>query len=81
MPPATTIVALAGTDQLVGQVDGVQARQADLVDGDGGHVHRDAALDRGLAGGDLAGAGLEDLAHDHVVDLLAADPRPAPGRP
>ena len=38
-----------------------------------GTRHRDAALDRGLAGGDLAGAGLDDLAHDHVVDLVAGD--------
>ena len=30
-------------------------------------------LTRGLAGGDLAGAGLEHLAHDHVVDLVAGD--------
>ena len=30
-------------------------------------------LHRGLAGGDLALAGLEHLAHEHVVDLLGAD--------
>ena len=34
-----------------------------------------AGLDRRLAGGDLALPGLEDLAHDHVVDLLGADAR------
>jgi hypothetical protein len=33
-----------------------------------------AGLDRGLPGGDLAGAGLQHLAHDHVVDLLGAHP-------
>jgi hypothetical protein len=35
---------------------------------------RDAAVDRGLAGGDLAGAGLEHLAHEDVVDLLGVTP-------
>ena len=28
------------------------------------------ALDRGLPGRDLAGAGLQHLAHDHVLDLV-----------
>ena len=31
------------------------------------------AVDRGLAGGDLARARLQHLAHEHVVDLLGAD--------
>ena len=70
MPPATTMSASPGLDHLVGQVDGVEARQAHLVDGGGGHGHRDAGVDGGLAGGDLAGAGLEHLAHEDVVDLL-----------
>ena len=39
-----------------------------------GTGHRDAALDGRLAGGDLALAGLEDLAHEHVVDLVGATP-------
>ena len=34
---------------------------------------RDAGLDLGLARGDLALAGLEDLAHDDVLDLLGLD--------
>ena len=38
-------------------------------------------LGRGLAGGDLAGAGREDLAHDHVVDLVGGARRPSRGRP
>lgn len=50
-------VGLAGLDEEVGHHDGVDARQADLVDGGRRHRHRDAALDRGLAGGHLAGAG------------------------
>ncbi len=67
-------VELARADQLVGQGDRVEAGQTDLVDRQGGDVHRDAALDGGLAGGDLAAPGLEDLAHDHVADLVASDP-------
>ena len=47
--------------------------EAHLVDRDRGHRHRDAGLERGLARGDLALAGLQHLAHDHVVDLLGAD--------
>ena len=36
-------------------------------------------MTRGLAGGDLAGPGLDDLAHDHVADLLAGDACPGQG--
>ena len=66
-------VVLAGGNQLVGERDRVEPGQADLVDGEGGDGHRDAALDRGLAGGDLAGAGLQHLTHDHVVDGVPRD--------
>ena len=64
---------LARADQLVGQRDRVDAREADLVDGDARDVHRDAARDRGGARRVLPGAGQDDLAHDHVVDLVAGD--------
>ena len=70
---------LAGADQLVGQRDRVEAGQADLVQRERGHRHRDAAGDRGRAGRVLAGAGLDDLAHDHVVDLVAGDAGPLQG--
>ena len=66
-------LVLAGADQLVGHRDRVDAREADLVDRDRRDVHRDAAVDRRLAGGVLPGAGADDLAHDHVVDLVAGD--------
>ncbi len=37
--------------------------------------------DRGLAGGGLAGAALQNLAHDHVLDLLRSrPPRSRPAR-
>ena len=74
-------VELAGPDQLVGQRDRVDAGQAHLVDGQRRHGHRDAALDGRLAGRDLAGAGLQHLAHDHVLDLVRAPPRPSPAHP
>ena len=74
-------VELAGADQLVGQRDRVEAGQADLVDRQRRHGHRDAALDRGLAGGDLPGAGLQHLAHDHVVDRVARDAGARRARP
>ncbi len=64
---------LAGTDELVGERDRVEAGEADLVDRDRRRAHADAGFDRGLPGGDLPGAGLQDLAHDHVLDLLGRD--------
>jgi hypothetical protein len=69
-------IELARRDELVCQGDRVKAGQADLVDGDGGHRHRDATFDRGLPSGDLTGAGLQHLAHDHVVDLVTGQPGP-----
>ena len=41
----------------------------------------DARLDRGLARGDLPGARLQDLTHDHVVDVVAFDAGPVNGGP
>ena len=79
MPPATTISASPAADAPVGLVDGVHARQAHLVHGRGRDVHGDAAVDGGLAGGDLPGAGLQDVAHVGVVDLVAGQPGPFEG--
>ena len=73
MPPATTISCSPARISWSASAIALMPGQADLVDRDRGDVHRDAALDRGLAGGDLPGAGLDDLAHDHVVDLVAGD--------
>ena len=63
-------VGLAGGDHLVGEVDGVEPGQADLVDVDRRHGHRDAGLDRRLAAGHLALTGHQHLADDDVVDLV-----------
>jgi len=49
---------LAGADELVCHRDGGDAGQAHLVDGDRGHCHRDACLDRRLPGRDLPGSRL-----------------------
>ncbi len=53
-------------------------RQTLLTHG-GRRGHGDPGRGGGLAGGDLAGAGQEDLTHDHVVDLVRAGPRPLQG--
>ena len=44
-----------------------------LLIGERRDAERDAGLVRGLAGRDLAGAGLQHLAHDHVLHLLGRD--------
>ena len=48
-------------------------RQTLLMVIDGSDIGRPGG-DAGGAGGVLAGAGLDDLAHDQVVDLVAGDP-------
>ena len=70
---------LARADQLVRQRDRVEAGEAHLVDGQRRHLLRDTSFDRGLPGGDLARAGLQHLAHDHVVHVFAFDPGPLEG--
>ena len=61
---------LTGADQLIGEGDRIEARQAHLIDGDGRHLLRKAGLDRRLARGDLSRARLQDLPHDHVIDVI-----------
>ena len=62
---------VAGADRLVEDADPADAGCADLVDGLRGDLLRDPAFDLGLALGNLALAGLEHLAEDHVLDLVA----------
>ena len=64
---------VARADRLVEQDRGAQARGAHLVDGLAGDLLGDPGLDLGLARGDLALAGLEDLAHDDVLHLVGRD--------
>jgi len=64
-------VELAGPDQLGSERDRVKSGQADLVDRERRDRHRDASRSRGLPRRDLARSGLQHLAHDHVVNLVA----------
>src|SRR6185503_571004 len=52
----------------------LQSRAADLVDGGRADPIREPSAERGLAGGRLAGPGLDDLAHEDLVDLLRGNP-------
>ena len=70
---------VTGPDHLIGQVDGVQPREAHLVDGVGRHRQGDPGLDGRLPGGNLTLAGLEDLAHEDVVHLVGGDSGPRQG--
>jgi hypothetical protein len=62
-------LVFAGPDHQIGDLHGAHARRADLVDRVGGHVDRKAGRDRCLPRRRLTDAGLEHLAHDHVLDL------------
>ena len=64
---------IARAHGLIDDADGPQARGADLVDGLRGDLLGDPGLDLGLAGRDLPLAGLQHLAHDHVLDLVRLD--------
>jgi hypothetical protein len=72
-------VGVAGVDHQVGEVDGIESGQADLVDGRCSHTHWDPGEVGGLAGSDLPSAGLDDLAHKDVVDLVRSHPGPLEG--
>src|SRR5262245_9962273 len=71
---------VAGADRQVGDAERAHPRGADLVDRLGGHLLRDAALDLGLARGDLPLAGLQDLAEDDLLDLAGIDAGALQGR-
>ena len=68
-------LCLSGGDEQVGQVDRVQAGQADLVHRGGRNRHGDARLGCRLTGGDLALASLENVSHEHVIDVCRGDGR------
>src|SRR5919197_904515 len=74
-PPGHDEVDLARPDQLIGERDRVQAREADLVDRERGHLDGDATVHGGLPSGDLSGTGMDHVSHDHVVDAVAGDAR------
>ena len=62
-------LGIAAANGLGGQVQGFQARPADLVQGHGRHGMRQAGADGGLACGVLATACGKHLAEDHFIDL------------
>ena len=62
-------VRIAAFDSLGGEVHGLEAAAADLVDGHGGHRMGQAGSDRGLARRVLAFAGGQHLSQDDLVDL------------
>src|SRR5680860_1120464 len=66
-------LGVAGADRRVGEPERAHARGADLVDRLRRDLLGDAALDLGLARGDLALAGLQDLAEDDLLDPLRVD--------
>ena len=66
-------VVVAGADHRVRDLHRADARRAHLVDRVRGHVDRQSGADRGLPRGRLAGAALEHLAHDDVLDVAVLD--------
>ena len=76
-PSGDDELVAAGTDHQVGDLERADRRCAHLVDRVGGNLLRDARPDRGLTRRRLAHAGLEDLTHDHVLDLGRLEPGPA----
>ena len=64
-------------DGLRGQGHGLQARTADLVDGERGYLIGQSAVDRGLARRSLAETGLQNAAHDALVHGCRFNARPA----
>ena len=61
-------VGVTGPDLGGAEHDRLEARAADLVDRRRARRHRQPAEEGRLAGGRLAGAGLDDLAHEDLVD-------------
>ncbi|MNF93958.1 hypothetical protein D3C84_766520 [compost metagenome] len=62
-------LGIAAANRLGAQVQGLEARTADLVQGHGRYGEGQTRLDRGLARRVLPGAGGQNLAHDHFIDL------------
>ncbi|MNH17254.1 hypothetical protein D3C79_769210 [compost metagenome] len=67
-------LGVTAADGLSGQVQCLQARTADLVQGHCRHAEGQAGLDRGLACRVLPGTGGKHLAEDDFVDLRRGQP-------
>ncbi len=68
-------LGIAATDGLGGQVQRLEARPADLVDGHGGHAFRQACLDDRLTCRVLTAPCCQHLTQKHFIDLIATDTR------
>jgi hypothetical protein len=75
-PAGHNRVKLSGADHQVRVADCGQARQAHVVERDRWDFLRDPGCDCCLTGGDLAGAGLQDVPDHHVAGLRRCDPGP-----
>ena len=69
-------VDVASRDALSREHDGFQSRPAHLVDRQRGNMVGEAAVERRLARRILSVAGLDDVAHDALVDRRGIDSRP-----
>ena len=72
-------VGFATGHHLVGQINGVQSRQAHLVDVHTRDVHRNARFDCGLSRWHLALPGHQDLPDNHVVHFVGMHVGPLQG--
>ncbi len=79
MPPGHEHVGLARGDRLRREHHGLEARAADLVDGQGRDGVRQSGPERCLPRGSLAGASRDYVAENHLVDRSRLDPRPRHG--
>ncbi|MNE34133.1 hypothetical protein D3C80_1278420 [compost metagenome] len=68
-------LGIAAANGLGRQMHGLESRTADLVDGQGRHCVGQPGLDRRLTRRVLPGAGRQYLAHDHLANLMAGQPR------
>ncbi len=64
---------VACLDGLGGERDGAKTRAADLIHGEGAGFGRDAGVDGSLTGRVLAEAGLQDAAHDALVNEFSLE--------
>ncbi len=72
-PPAMQISARPSWIIWTGEIDRLDPGGADLVDGDAGDRFGKTRQDRGLAAGDLAGPGGDDLSHEDVIHIGRLD--------
>ena len=72
-------IGAACGNEIVRQHGGLHARAAHLVDGGGAGRIGQAGAAHGLAGGGLALAGLQHVAHQHLVDAVCGDAGPLHG--